>query len=413
MEKTLKIDGEFKRALPVLEKIWAEGFEAYYVGGSVRDRLLGLPVNDVDIATSAHPQEIKRIFKRTVDVGIDHGTVLVLAEGSEYEITTFRTESTYKDFRRPDSVTFVRSLNEDLKRRDFTMNAIAMDEEGNLKDPYNGMDDLKRGIIRAVGDPHERFNEDALRMMRAVRFAGQLSFEIEAETLQSIKDNAPLLEKIAVERIQIEFEKLLTGNFRQEGLQAMIYTELYCYCPGLANNTAAIQALIDDQAIFKNPESAWAFLLYQIDKLNTEDIFKDRRFLVKWKLSNKMIHAARTLYKGLKKRLANQKINPIDIFFLGEENALKVEDLMIHAGAEAKHQEVLESYRNLVIHEKNELAITGHDLIQTSSVKAGPWLGDAMDAALEAVIHQEVSNNKVDIITWLKKKNKIPGVKNK
>lgn len=413
MKKKLKIDGEFKRALPVLEKIWAEGFEAYYVGGSVRDRLLGLPVNDVDIATSAHPQEIKKIFKRTVDVGIDHGTVLVLAEGSEYEITTFRTESTYKDFRRPDSVTFVRSLNEDLKRRDFTMNAIAMDEEGNLKDPYNGMGDLKRGIIRAVGNPHERFNEDALRMMRAVRFAGQLNFEIETETLQSIKDNAPLLEKIATERIQIEFEKLLTGNSRQEGLQAMIYTELYRYCPGLAKNKAALEALIDDQAIFKHPESAWAFLLYQIDKLNPEGVFKERRFLVKWKLSNKMIHAARTLYTGLKKRLTNQQIDPVDIFFLGEEAALKVEDLMVHAGVEAKHQAVLDCYHDLAIHEKNELAITGHDLIQASSIKAGPWLGDAMDTALKAVINQEVSNNKIELINWLKRKNKIPGIEKK
>ena len=113
MVKKLKIDGEFKKAYPVLEKIWEAGFEAYYVGGSVRDRLLGLEVNDVDIATSAHPYEIKDIFSRTVDVGIEHGTVLVLAEEREYEITTFRTESTYKDFRRPDSVTFVRSLTED------------------------------------------------------------------------------------------------------------------------------------------------------------------------------------------------------------------------------------------------------------------------------------------------------------
>ncbi len=212
MKKTLKINGEFEKALPILKKIERAGFEAYFVGGSVRDRLLDLPVNDVDIATSAHPHEIKEIFKRTVDVGIEHGTILVLTEDSEYEITTFRTESTYKDFRRPDSVTFVRSLTEDLKRRDFTVNAIAMDKEGQLTDPHKGLEDLEKGIIRAVGNPHERFNEDALRMMRAVRFAGQLNFEIEEETLKSIKDNAPLLEKIAIERIQIEFQKLLTGN---------------------------------------------------------------------------------------------------------------------------------------------------------------------------------------------------------
>lgn len=412
MKKTLKIDGEFKKALPVLEKIWEAGYEAYYVGGSVRDRLLGLPVNDVDIATSAHPHEIKAIFKRTVDVGIEHGTILVLAEGGEYEITTFRTESTYKDFRRPDEVTFVRSLNEDLKRRDFTMNAIAMDEEGQLNDPYGGLKDIELEIIRAVGNPHERFSEDALRMMRAVRFAGQLNFEIEAETLQSIKDNAPLLEKIAIERIQVEFEKLLTGQWRQEGLKAMIKTDLYRYCPGLDSKEEAILTLIEDQERFENPESAWAFLIYQMNQLSPDESFQERRFLVQWKLSNKMINDARTLFNGLKKRVADPKIDPLEIFYLGEAAALKVEDLMMHLNQPAKYEEVSACYQKLVIQEKNELAITGHDIMQLSSTKAGPWLGEAMDQALRAVIYEEVANNKEAIIQWLINKNTIPGIGN-
>src|SRR5699024_1116338 len=181
IENKLSIDEEIIRAVPVLNKIIEAYFESYFVGGSVRDHLLNLEVNDVDIATSALPHEIKQIFKRTVDVGIEHGTVLVLYNDESYEITTFRTESTYKDFRRPDSVTFVRSLREDLKRRDFTMNAIAVDIDGHVFDPYEGIKDLKAEIIRAVGNPHERFREDALRMMRAVRFAAQLDFEIEEE----------------------------------------------------------------------------------------------------------------------------------------------------------------------------------------------------------------------------------------
>lgn len=410
MKKTLKIDGEFKKALPVLEKIWEAGFEAYYVGGSVRDRLLGLPVNDVDIATSAHPHEIKEIFNRTVDIGIEHGTILVLAEGGEYEITTFRTESTYKDFRRPDEVTFVRSLNEDLKRRDFTMNAIAMDEEGQLNDPYGGLKDIELEIIRAVGNPHERFSEDALRMMRAVRFAGQLNFEIEAETLQSIKENAPLLEKIAVERIQVEFEKLMLGKWQEEGLSAMISTGLYRYCPGLASNKKALLAMIEDKKRFKNPESAWAFLIYQIDQHDQTDSFKERRFLVHWKLSNKMINDARTLFNGLKKRVIDEKIDPLEIFYLGEQAALKVEDLLLHLGKKAKHEEVSACYQALVIHEKSDLAITGHDIMQLSSTKAGPWLGEAMDQALKAVIYEEVINNKEEIIQWLITESKIPGI---
>lgn len=408
MVKKLKIDGEFKKAYPVLEKIWGAGFEAYYVGGSVRDRLLGLEVNDVDIATSAHPYEIKDIFSRTVDVGIEHGTVLVLAEEREYEITTFRTESTYKDFRRPDSVTFVRSLTEDLKRRDFTMNAIAMDEEGLLQDPFGGLKDIENEIIRAVGNPHERFNEDALRMMRAVRFAAQLDFRIEEETMISIKENAHLLEKIAIERIQIEFEKLLTGSWRQKGLEAMLSTNLYQYCPGLAEEKKALEALIEDQESFEDAESAWAMLAYQISKENHLDIFNDRKFLVKWKLSNKKIKKTRKLLYGLKNRIKSGMIEPLEIFNLGIEDALKVESLMNHLGEETKVEELEKIYQDLVIKDPDELAIRGQDLMQISAKKAGPWLGEALTYALESVVCGRVINEKQKIIGFLNEHNKIP-----
>lgn len=410
MDEKLKIDGEFKIALPVLEKIWQAGYEAYFVGGSVRDRLLGLEVNDVDIATSALPQEIKRIFPRTVDVGIEHGTVLVLTEERGYEITTFRTESTYNDFRRPDSVTFVRSLNEDLKRRDFTMNAIAMDETGFLKDPYGGLEDIGHEIIRAVGNPHERFNEDALRMMRAVRFAAQLDFIIEEKTLLSIKENAPLLEKIAVERIQIEFEKLLTGLWRQKGLEAMISTDLYRYCPELNSKKEVLEALITDPFTIESPESAWALLIYHIDRLDLTHSFNERKFLVRWKLSNKMIQHALKLYQGLKKRVEKKQLDVLELFYLGEEDALKVEDLVTHLGQQAQQQKVRTLYQKLAIKNRDELAVSGHDLMQVSSTKAGRWIGDALDFALEAVVYEQVGNEQQAIITYLKENNKIPGV---
>ena len=140
----------FVQALPLIEQIEAAGFEAYFVGGSVRDALLGKEINDVDIATSAFPAEIKQIFPKTIDVGIEHGTVMVLWDGEAYEITTFRTESTYQDFRRPDKVEFVRSLEEDLKRRDFTVNALAMDKNGQIMDYFNGQEDLKQGDRKSV-----------------------------------------------------------------------------------------------------------------------------------------------------------------------------------------------------------------------------------------------------------------------
>ena len=145
----------FLKAIPVIKKIEDAGFEAYFVGGSVRDLLMNKPIDDVDIATSATPEEIKNIFDKTVDVGIEHGTILVLYGGESYEITTFRTEGNYVDYRRPESVSFVKSLEEDLSRRDFTMNAIAMTKEGNFIDPFHGMEDIKNTIIRSVGNHGE------------------------------------------------------------------------------------------------------------------------------------------------------------------------------------------------------------------------------------------------------------------
>ena len=169
---------EFNKASSILERIEKEGYEAYFVGGGVRDTLLGLPISDVDIASSATPEEIKRFFPVTFDVGIQHGTVMVLHEKETYEITTFRTESKYEKFRRPEKVNYVRSLREDLKRRDFTINAIALNRHGQSEDPFDGQRDIKAKIIRAVGNPSERFREDALRMMRAARFMSQLAFEV-------------------------------------------------------------------------------------------------------------------------------------------------------------------------------------------------------------------------------------------
>jgi len=408
MKNKLKIDGEFKKALPILTKIVEAGFEAYYVGGSVRDRLLDLDVNDVDIATSAQPLEIKNIFKRTVDVGIEHGTVMVLMGDESYEITTFRTESTYKDFRRPDSVTFVRSLKEDLRRRDFTMNAIAMDIDGKIIDPFLGMTDLKAGIIRAVGNPHERFKEDALRMMRAVRFAAQLDFDIEDETQASIAENAALLEKIAVERIQVEFEKLLLGQWHEKGLEAMLVTDLYAYCPNLAATKEALTALVSDALAFENPRQAWAFLLYHIDYYSSKAAFKARSFLKAWKLSNQMINHSLTIFHALKKRVEDGLLDAWEIFSLGQAFALDVESLVEHLNTDSQKQHVKTTYEQLPIKTKDDLAINGHDLMEATAVQPGEWMGIAIDQALQAVVYQQVPNDTEAIMDWLATNDLIP-----
>lgn len=410
MNKKLKLDGEFNKALPVLNKIVEAGFEAYFVGGSVRDRVLGLTVNDVDIATSAMPNEIKEIFKRTIDIGIEHGTVMVLENGESYEITTFRTESTYKDFRHPDSVTFVRSLTEDLMRRDFTMNAIAMDIKGNLIDPFGGLLDIDKRIIRAVGKPEERFQEDALRMMRAVRFAAQLDFEIEGNTLLSIRQNAQLLTNIAIERIQVEFEKLLTGEWYFVGLAAMIKTDLYLYCPKLADKKQALLTLIDRSTSFQNIRQAWAYLLLKIDEHQMDQSFNPRTFLKAWKLSNQLIKESITIYEALVIRLERGYLNEWEIFHLGIQFSLEVEDLMEQEGLKQEHLLVLERYDNLPIKEKEELSVSGNDLMKETTVRPGKWMSEALESALKAVIYRKIDNEKQTIILWLKENNFIPGL---
>jgi len=196
----------------IIGKLRAAGHEAYIVGGCVRDCLMGKTPSDWDITTSAAPLAVKALFKRTVDTGLRHGTVTVLMGRAGFEVTTFRVDGAYSDNRRPDSVAFTGDLREDLLRRDFTVNAMAYCDETGVVDPFNGQGDLAAGVIRGVGCPDARFKEDALRMLRAIRFSAQLGFEIEAETWRALKQNAPLIANISVERVRDELLKLLLGD---------------------------------------------------------------------------------------------------------------------------------------------------------------------------------------------------------
>ncbi len=195
----------------IINTLEASGHEAYAVGGCVRDCILGKTPHDWDITTSAQPTDVKALFKKTFDTGIEHGTVTVLMGKTGYEVTTYRIDGKYEDGRHPSEVIFTASLEEDLKRRDFTINAMAYNPDRGLVDLFDGMADLKKGIIRAVGNPIERFTEDALRMLRALRFAAQLGFDIEPATYEAIKTLAPTLAKISAERIQVELVKLVTS----------------------------------------------------------------------------------------------------------------------------------------------------------------------------------------------------------
>lgn len=193
----------------IINTLEAAGYEAYAVGGCVRDSLLNREPDDWDITTSARPQQVKEVFPRTIDTGIQHGTVTVMMGKEGFEVTTYRIDGEYEDSRHPKEVIFTANLIEDLKRRDFTINAFAYNHRSGIVDAFDGMTDLKNGIIRCVGEAKERFTEDALRMMRAVRFSAQLGYDIEEKTKQAIVELAPNLKNISAERIQVELVKLL------------------------------------------------------------------------------------------------------------------------------------------------------------------------------------------------------------
>lgn len=209
-----------EQAEKIIDILEGQGFEAYLVGGCVRDMLLGREPEDWDITTNARPEEVKSLFRRTIDTGIRHGTVTVMMDKCGYELTTYRIDGEYEDGRHPKEVSFTTELAEDLKRRDFTVNAMAYHPGSGLVDMFGGRRDLENKVIRCVGNPEERFSEDALRIMRAIRFAGQLGFEIEEETLKAAETLAPTLSNISAERIRTELVKLLVSHHPERLLTA-------------------------------------------------------------------------------------------------------------------------------------------------------------------------------------------------
>lgn len=235
MHRTISLEIEIPQgAAWVLKQLRDAGYEAYVVGGCVRDSLLHRMPDDWDITTSAKPEDTKRIFRRTVDTGIQHGTVTVMVDRTGYEVTTYRIDGEYADGRHPKHVTFTASLLEDLKRRDFTINAMAYSPAEGLVDEFDGIGDINRRVIRAVGDPVQRFTEDALRMMRAIRFSAQLDYRIDEDTREGIRLLAPNLQKVSAERIRVELEKLLLSEHPEELKEAYELGLLRQFLPELS-----------------------------------------------------------------------------------------------------------------------------------------------------------------------------------
>lgn len=392
------MDRLFLKSVPILELIEEAGYEAYFVGGSVRDYILGRTINDVDIATSATPQEIKRIFPNTADIGIDHGTVLVITDMGTYEITTFRTESGYSDFRRPDAVKFVRSLTEDLQRRDFTMNAIAMDKTGKVIDPFNGKRDLAQKRIITVGNPHERFHEDALRMMRALRFVSQLDFELDQETFDSLKENAQNISEIAVERILVEFEKLAAGSNKIKAFSLLLESGLYQYLPLFSSKKDHLMDLLNLPLHQLNAAEIWSIIMIHTKDQEIEEALRA------WKLPLKTIRNVQRTIKLVK----SKEQSAIDVFQAG--HGITVQAAKVRAALNAGNvwdaeENAHQRYNGLIIKQMSDLAVTGTDLLIWHQEKPGPWVKEYLEKILKAVLNEELRNDKEEIKRWLVKCN--------
>lgn len=384
----------FKRALPVLQKLTTAGFEAYFVGGSVRDYLLNRTISDVDIATSAFPEEVKTIFSSTFDTGIAHGTVTVRENGECYEVTTFRTEGTYKDFRRPSEVTFIRSLAEDLLRRDFTMNAIAMDEEFQLHDPFSGQISIQNKEIKAVGKAQERFHEDALRMMRAIRFLSQLDFHLEKKTEAALQSQISLLQHTSVERITVEWVKMIKGPAVKRAMDLLLKVEMENFLPGLKGKASALKEFASWDWEKRATENAiWLGLVTAVQPSNVT------AFLKAWKLPNKTIQLVEKTYQfALNKK---QVWSAEELYHAGVDAFSLVNEINVIQYGENQQETLNRAYQALPIHSKKDLAITGADLLKWSNEQAGPWMKETLEKIERAVILEEIDNEKNQIKRWL------------
>lgn len=387
---------QLRAAVPVLERINQAGFEVYFVGGCVRDTLLQRPLHDVDLATSAYPQEIKQIFPQTIDTGIEHGTVTVIYQKKAYEITTFRTESGYQDYRRPDKVEFVRSLKEDLKRRDFTINALAMNAQGEIIDLFAGMDDLQQRQIRAVGVAADRFHEDALRMLRAVRFQAQLNFTIEKQTLAGIQTNAALLSHIATERIREEFIKLMEGSNRQAGLISLYQTQLYRFCPGLA--TYDFPKILQFAAgQIADEDTVWSFLAY-LGHLKRMQV---RPFLRQWKVANNNIKLAQAAIELLN----NYQGSNWQLYIAGQAATATAAQVLRLTRQQELAEQLIEQYQDLPLKSPHQLAINGQQIMQVLNLSPGPQIGQYLKQIQQAIVAGKLVNDYPTIVDYLKNNN--------
>lgn len=430
----------------IIKTIQAAGFEAYAVGGCVRDSILGRVPDDWDITTSAKPDDIKKLFKKTIDTGIEHGTVTVMLSGEGFEVTTYRIDGEYEDSRHPKEVTFTSNLREDLKRRDFTINAMAYNDEVGLVDIFEGISDIEKKIIRCVGDAKERFTEDALRMMRAVRFSAQLGYSIDEETKNAMKELAPTLRKISSERVQAELVKLVTSNnpdflriAYETGITAEILPE-FDVCMKTAQNNPHHMYSVGEHTLwamkYVEPDKVLrlAMLFHDIGKpkaISTDDegihhfhghnefssqITKE--VLKRLRFDNDTIHKVERLvfYHDYRPALTDKSVRRF-VAKIGKELFplyLLVQKADTLAQSDYKREEKLknikavqEIFEGILEREEclclKDLAVTGKDLIALG-IEPGKEIGEILNGFLEMVIENPKLNDKQTLLNNLQRK---------
>ncbi len=431
----------------IIETLTAAGFEAYAVGGCVRDSVLGRLPSDWDITTSATPYETKELFPRTFDTGIKHGTVTVLFDKEGFEVTTYRIDGDYEDSRHPKKVTFTSSLEEDLKRRDFTINAMAYNSKSGLIDIFGGMEDIEKGIIRCVGNAEERFTEDALRMLRAVRFSAQLGYRIEETTASAIRRLAPNLRHISAERIQAELVKLVTSahpdylrTAYETGITKQVLPEFdlcmeteqnnphHCYSVGehilhsmqeieaekvlrlgmLFHDIAKPQTLtVDEEGITHNKKHP------QVGAKMTREILRRLKF------DNDTIDKVVKIVRyhdeevGLSPAGVRRAVNRMgeDIFPMlfavrradisAQSDYLREEKLQKLTYLQELYDGILRRQECLSL---KDLAVTGRDLI-TLGIPAGPQIGELLQELLILVLEEPERNNREELLRICREKH--------
>ena len=431
----------------IIDTLEKAGYEAYAVGGCVRDSILGRRPNDWDITTSAKPLETKALFKKTFDTGIQHGTVSVLLDKEIYEVTTFRIDGEYEDSRHPKEVSFTSKLSEDLLRRDFTINAMAYNDSKGLVDLYGGLEDIKSKTIRCVGNPYDRFSEDALRIMRAVRFASQLDYQIEEETKKAIKELAPTLSKISAERVQVELVKMMVSDHPEYiktayelGITKVILPEFDACMECEQNNPHHIYSvgehtLVVLKSVKPDKVLRLAALFHDMGKVpskttdeNGVDHFKchpidsakiAHGIFKRLKFDNDTEkHVCRIVEMhdwtmSAKPERMRHYINKIGEEYFPEMFEFNRADL--EGQSDFKIEEKLDNLSKLekaygeIIRNKEcvslkTLAVTGKDVIE-AGVKPGPQVGEVLDKLLQMVLDDPSKNDRDILLSELKRGN--------